>query len=103
MDKAALSTDGRYFNQASKQLDDNWLLLKQGVENVPTWQEWYVFRYGHWTLWIDIFPGLPRKPSLARSSALILVLLRLVSRQLASKSESKADFMQLVPTNLESR
>ncbi len=41
MTKAALSTDGRYFNQASKQLDSNWLLLKRGLENVPTWQEWY--------------------------------------------------------------
>lgn len=41
LDKAALATDGRYFNQASKQLDANWLLLKQGLEDVPTWQEWY--------------------------------------------------------------
>lgn len=41
LDKAALSTDGRYFNQASKQLDQNWLLLKQGIEEVPTWQDWY--------------------------------------------------------------
>jgi Xaa-Pro aminopeptidase len=40
MDKAALATDGRYFNQASKQLDGNWQLLKQGLEDVPTWQEW---------------------------------------------------------------
>lgn len=40
-DKAALATDGRYFNQASKQLDSNWELLKQGLEEVPTWQEWY--------------------------------------------------------------
>lgn len=39
-DKAALATDGRYFNQASKQLDSNWELLKQGLEEVPTWQEW---------------------------------------------------------------
>ncbi|KAI1412972.1 aminopeptidase-like protein [Hypoxylon sp. FL1857] len=39
-DKAALATDGRYFNQASQQLDDNWLLLKQGLVDVPTWQEW---------------------------------------------------------------
>ncbi|PWY75183.1 hypothetical protein BO70DRAFT_296262 [Aspergillus heteromorphus CBS 117.55] len=38
--KAALSTDGRYFNQAAKQLDSNWALLKQGVEGFPTWQEW---------------------------------------------------------------
>ena len=40
MDKAALFTDGRYFNQASKQLDDNWQLMKVGLIKVPTWQEW---------------------------------------------------------------
>ncbi|KAI7302833.1 putative Xaa-Pro aminopeptidase, partial [Hortaea werneckii] len=40
LDKAALATDGRYFNQASKQLDGNWELLKQGLQDVPTWQEW---------------------------------------------------------------
>ncbi|QDS70296.1 hypothetical protein FKW77_008065 [Venturia effusa] len=39
-DKAALATDGRYFNQAEKQLDSNWELLKQGLTDVPTWQEW---------------------------------------------------------------
>ncbi|KAJ9643056.1 hypothetical protein H2199_004578 [Coniosporium tulheliwenetii] len=39
-DKAALATDGRYFNQAEKQLDSNWELLKQGLQDVPTWQEW---------------------------------------------------------------
>ena len=41
-DKAALATDGRYFNQASKQLDGNWELLKQGLQDVPTWAEWTV-------------------------------------------------------------
>ncbi|EME82386.1 uncharacterized protein MYCFIDRAFT_138889 [Pseudocercospora fijiensis CIRAD86] len=41
-DKAALATDGRYFNQASRQLDDNWTLLKQGLQDVPTWQEWTI-------------------------------------------------------------
>ena len=39
-EKAALATDGRYFNQATRQLDGNWLLLKQGLQDVPTWQEW---------------------------------------------------------------
>ncbi|KAF2128571.1 putative Xaa-Pro aminopeptidase P [Dothidotthia symphoricarpi CBS 119687] len=39
-DKAALSTDGRYFNQAEKQLDGNWELLKQGIQDVPTITEW---------------------------------------------------------------
>ncbi|KAI9669602.1 MAG: hypothetical protein M1831_007298 [Alyxoria varia] len=38
--EAVLATDGRYFNQASKQLDENWQLLKQGLQDVPTWQEW---------------------------------------------------------------
>lgn len=41
-DKAALATDGRYFNQAEKQLDKSWTLLKQGLLDVPTWQEWVV-------------------------------------------------------------
>ncbi|KAL6704581.1 hypothetical protein ACN47E_008091 [Coniothyrium glycines] len=41
-DKAALATDGRYFNQAEKQLDANWELLKQGIQDVPTIQEWTV-------------------------------------------------------------
>ncbi|KAJ5735681.1 uncharacterized protein N7483_000806 [Penicillium malachiteum] len=40
MTQAGLYTDGRYFNQAAKQLDSNWTLLKRGVEGVPTWQEW---------------------------------------------------------------
>ncbi|KAL1626551.1 hypothetical protein SLS54_002713 [Diplodia seriata] len=40
LNKAALATDGRYFNQAEKQLDNNWELLKQGLQDVPTWQEW---------------------------------------------------------------
>ncbi|KAL5121782.1 hypothetical protein ACEQ8H_000469 [Pleosporales sp. CAS-2024a] len=39
-DRAALATDGRYFNQAEKQLDANWELLKQGIQDVPTIQEW---------------------------------------------------------------
>ncbi|KAF2272322.1 putative Xaa-Pro aminopeptidase P [Westerdykella ornata] len=40
LEKAALSTDGRYFNQAEQQLDDNWELLKQGLQDVPTIQDW---------------------------------------------------------------
>ncbi|GAB7362166.1 hypothetical protein MBLNU230_g2192t1 [Neophaeotheca triangularis] len=42
LEKAALATDGRYFNQASKQLDNNWTLLKQGLQDVPTWQDWTI-------------------------------------------------------------
>ncbi|KAM5541777.1 hypothetical protein V8D89_004506 [Ganoderma adspersum] len=36
---AYLFTDGRYFLQAEKQLDHNWTLMKQGLPDVPTWQE----------------------------------------------------------------
>ncbi len=42
MDKAAIATDGRYFNQAEKQLDDQWTLLRQGVPDCPTWQDWVI-------------------------------------------------------------
>ncbi|KAI5306705.1 hypothetical protein KEM56_007514 [Ascosphaera pollenicola] len=39
-DKAALETDGRYFNQAEQELDSNWLLLKRGLKDVPSWDDW---------------------------------------------------------------
>lgn len=39
---AALSTDSRYFLQAEKQLDENWILLKQGVCGYPSWIDWLV-------------------------------------------------------------
>ncbi|KAF5318517.1 hypothetical protein D9619_010897 [Psilocybe cf. subviscida] len=39
LDKAFLFTDGRYFLQAGKQLDENWTLMKQGLPDVPTWQD----------------------------------------------------------------
>ncbi|KXN80946.1 putative Xaa-Pro aminopeptidase P [Leucoagaricus sp. SymC.cos] len=37
--EAFLFTDGRYFLQAEKQLDSNWNLMRQGLPDVPTWQE----------------------------------------------------------------
>ncbi|TFY59111.1 hypothetical protein EVJ58_g5989 [Rhodofomes roseus] len=42
---AFLFTDGRYFLQAEKQLDRNWTLMRQGLPDVPTWQEflWKVY------------------------------------------------------------
>ncbi|KAF4580429.1 hypothetical protein EYR40_003145 [Pleurotus pulmonarius] len=36
---AFLFTDGRYFLQAEQQLDQNWTLMKQGLPDVPTWQD----------------------------------------------------------------
>lgn len=41
--EAALSTDGRYFLQAEKQLDhQHWRLLKQGVAAYPTWKQFAI-------------------------------------------------------------
>ena len=37
---ALLWTDGRYFLQASKELDGNWTLMKSGMPEVPTKEEW---------------------------------------------------------------
>ncbi len=42
IDEAALSTDGRYFLQASKQLGDDWRLIKQGVKGEPNWKNFAV-------------------------------------------------------------
>ncbi|KAG0342070.1 hypothetical protein BG004_005766 [Podila humilis] len=42
LETAALFTDGRYFLQASQQLDSNWTLMKSGLPDVPTWQEYLV-------------------------------------------------------------
>lgn len=39
--KSILSTDGRYFNQASQELDYNWSLVRQG-EDPFTWQDWCI-------------------------------------------------------------
>lgn len=38
--KAAMWTDGRYFLQASMQMDDNWTLMKTGVAGTPTQAGW---------------------------------------------------------------
>ncbi|KAG4305483.1 hypothetical protein PORY_001039 [Pneumocystis oryctolagi] len=41
-DEACMFTDGRYFLQASQQLDKNWTLMKLGLPDVPTWKEWTI-------------------------------------------------------------
>ena len=40
--KAALWTDGRYWIQASQQLDCNWILMKEGEDGVPTMGKWLI-------------------------------------------------------------
>jgi Xaa-Pro aminopeptidase len=40
--QALLWTDGRYFNQASKELSSDWTLMRSGVPGVPTLTQWLV-------------------------------------------------------------
>ncbi|KFA52870.1 hypothetical protein S40293_00966 [Stachybotrys chartarum IBT 40293] len=64
LDTAALATDGRYFTQAASQLDENWTLLKQGLPDVPTWQEWCAEQSsGRKTVGVDpsLLPGSAAK------------------------------------------
>ena len=69
LDKAALATDGRYFNQAEKQLDSNWELLKQGMQDVLTWQEWFVVFSPMEARRELTLVGLPRNQQAARPLA----------------------------------
>ncbi|EDV97544.1 xaa-Pro aminopeptidase ApepP [Drosophila grimshawi] len=39
-DKALLWTDGRYYQQAEKELDDNWTLMKDGLATTPSIGAW---------------------------------------------------------------
>lgn len=40
--QALLWTDGRYHNQASKELSSDWTLMRSGVNGVPTLTQWLV-------------------------------------------------------------
>ncbi|NWR69432.1 XPP1 aminopeptidase, partial [Centropus unirufus] len=39
---AAMWTDGRYFLQAAHQMDNNWTLMKLGLKDTPTQEDWLV-------------------------------------------------------------
>ncbi|XP_032229694.1 xaa-Pro aminopeptidase 1 isoform X1 [Nematostella vectensis] len=40
--KAALWTDGRYFLHAERQLDANWMLMRDGLPDTPKQEEWLI-------------------------------------------------------------
>lgn len=40
LNEALLWTDGRYFQQAEQQLDENWTLMKDGLTTTPTMSNW---------------------------------------------------------------
>lgn len=68
--EAFLFTDGRYFNQAAQQLDGNWTLMKQGMPDVPTWQDFLIKAAGP-TVRIGIDASvIPYKEALQLKSAL---------------------------------
>lgn len=89
--RSILSTDGRYFNQATQELDYNWTLVRQGEDHF-TWQDWCVREAA------EMSRGLGGKP------AKIGVDPRLVSHELvvgfnrviAQKAGQGAD-VQLIP------
>uniref|UniRef100_A0A8C5R3B9 X-prolyl aminopeptidase 1 n=1 Tax=Leptobrachium leishanense TaxID=445787 RepID=A0A8C5R3B9_9ANUR len=39
---AALWTDGRYFLQAAQQMDSNWTLMRMGLKDTPSQEDWLV-------------------------------------------------------------
>uniref|UniRef100_A0A8C2WGA5 Xaa-Pro aminopeptidase 1 n=1 Tax=Cyclopterus lumpus TaxID=8103 RepID=A0A8C2WGA5_CYCLU len=39
---AAMWTDGRYFLQASQQMDNNWTLMKMGLKQTPSQEDWLI-------------------------------------------------------------
>ncbi|KAM4636509.1 xaa-Pro aminopeptidase 1 [Discoglossus pictus] len=39
---AAMWTDGRYFLQAAQQMDSNWTLMKMGLKDTPTQEDWLI-------------------------------------------------------------
>ncbi|XP_048406729.1 xaa-Pro aminopeptidase 1 [Stegostoma tigrinum] len=39
---AAMWTDGRYFLQASQQMDNNWTLMKLGLKSTPSQEDWLI-------------------------------------------------------------
>ena len=49
LEQALLWTDGRYHLQASKELDQNWTLMKDGLPDVPKVEEWLA-KVGHLTI-----------------------------------------------------
>lgn len=87
---AALSTDGRYFNQATNELDFNWLLLKQGAKDEPTWEEWAVIQAIQLSLdsGSEIFIGVD--PKLITSTAAEKIE-KIITEKLSISKYSKAE------------
>lgn len=102
LEKALLFTDGRYFLQASKQLDNNWTLMKQGLD--VTWQEFLIALPNGTRVGIDptlITIGDARslsKSLTAKTSALVTPALNLVDQVWGEKRPARpANAVNVLP------
>ncbi|KIO20986.1 hypothetical protein M407DRAFT_132041 [Tulasnella calospora MUT 4182] len=81
---AYMFTDGRYFLQAAEQMDSNWTLMKQGLPDVPTWQDF-------------LHKNLPNNSRIGIDPQLILAAdAKTIKDQLSPKSSQLVS----IPTNL---
>ncbi|KAG9018813.1 hypothetical protein FRB90_009283 [Tulasnella sp. 427] len=82
--EAFMFTDGRYFLQAAEQMDSNWTLMKQGLPDVPTWQDF-------------LHKNLPNNSRIGIDPQLILAAdAKTIKEQLAPKTSQLVS----IPTNL---
>ncbi len=65
---AALLTDGRYFAQATNELDFNWKLLRHGVKEDLPWEEWCVEQAVQMSLDLGLEILIGVDPTLIRGS-----------------------------------
>ncbi|KAG8892041.1 hypothetical protein FRC01_014380, partial [Tulasnella sp. 417] len=81
---AYMFTDGRYFIQAAEQMDSNWTLMKQGLPDVPTWQDF-------------LHKNLPNNSRIGIDPQLLLAAdAKTIKEQLSPKSSQLVS----IPTNL---
>ncbi|KAI0938502.1 hypothetical protein AcV5_000173 [Taiwanofungus camphoratus] len=85
---AFLFTDGRYFLQAEKQLDQNWTLMKQGLPDVPSWQDFLSKK-----LDLDIRIGVDSTLITAADADVIQKALKPRNSQLISLSKNLVDLV----------
>lgn len=90
---AALSTDARYFNQATNELDFNWLLLKQGAPGQPSWEEWTVDQA------MQLARDSGDKINIGVDPKLISISLYEKFKSVIASKKKSGVFVELVPVN----
>lgn len=75
--ETAVWTDGRYFLQADQQMDCNWILMKQGMPEYPTGEEWLAYtlpngaRVGAYPNYVSISTWQSYENALAGKASLV--------------------------------